>query len=269
MQGSISGYAVRIILSLAAMQGLAQTATPTRVSAPTRFDVVSIHLSDPSMTTEDLNYDQGQIICKGITLPFLVQSAYGIRPFQLSGIPRSLDSQKYDIDAKLDDPSKERPANEMTPDLLKARSELDQLRLQAILKERFHLKLHTVTKKSTVFVLSVTKNGPKLQKSSKDGGYMHMHGLGTETQIEAKNETMPDFAEELAYVVSNKVVDKTGLTDRYDFSMKWTSSQTIDSNATGPSLFTALQEQLGLKLKTQKGPVEMYVVDHIEPPSPN
>jgi Protein of unknown function (DUF3738). len=269
VQGSIAGYAAQVVLALLAIQGIAQTATSTPASAPTRFDVVSIHLSDPSMTTEDLNYEQGQIICKGITLPFLVQSAYGIRPFQLSGIPRSLDSQKYDIDAKLDDPSKERPANELTPDLLRARSELDQIRLQAILKERFHLKLHTATKIGTVFVLSVSKNDPKLQKSSKDGGYMRMHGLGTETQIEAKNETMSDFAEELAYVVSNKVVDRTGLTDRYDFSVKWTSSQTIDPNATGPSLYTALEEQLGLKLKTERGPVEMYVVDHIEPPSPN
>jgi uncharacterized protein (TIGR03435 family) len=251
------------------MQGLAQTSTPTLASAPTRFDVVSIHLSDQSITSSNLNYERGQMIAQGTTLPFLVQSAYGIRPYQLSGIPRSLDSQKYDIDAKLDDPSKEPPANELTPDLLRARSELYQLRLQAILRERFHLKLHTITKNGTVFFLNASKNGPKLQESSKDGGYMRMHDLGNETQIEAKNMTMSDFAQELAYVLSNKVVDKTGLTDRYDFSVKWAPNQIIDPNATGPSLFTALQEQLGLKLKTEKGPVEMYVVDRLEPPSPN
>jgi len=94
---------------------------------------------------------------------------------------------------------------------------------------------------------------------------MHMHGLGDDTEIEAKNMTMSDFAQELSYVLSNKVVDNTSLTDRYDFSVKWAP----ETNATGPSLFTALQEQLGLKLKTQKGAVEIYVVDHIERPSPN
>jgi len=67
------------------------------------------------------------MIAQGMTLPFLVQSAYGIRPFQLTGMPRNLDSDKYDIDAKLDDPLKERPADELTPALLKARSELYQL----------------------------------------------------------------------------------------------------------------------------------------------
>lgn len=269
MHRSIAGYVTQVILSLLAIQGLAQTAQTPAASAPTRFDVVSIHLSDPSMTTENLNYERGQILAKGVTLPFLIESAYGIRPFQLSGIPGSLASTKYDIDAKLDDPSQERPANELGPEPLKARSELNQLRLQFLLMERFHLKLHTVMKNGTVFVLNVTNSGLKLQKSSGNGDYMRMHNLGNESQIEAKNMTMRDFAQQLSYVLSNKVIDKTGLTDRYDFSVKWASNQTIDANATGPSLFIALQEQLGLKLKTQKGPVEIYVVDHIERPSPN
>lgn len=269
MQRSIAGYSIQLVLLVVAAQGLAQTSTITPANAPKAFDVVSIRHSDPSMTTEDLNDGQGQIVAKGITLGFLIQSAYGIRDFQLSGIPKALVSEKYDITAKMDDPTKERSWDRSDPAVEKAYQKLYQLRLQSILADRFHLKLHTVTKELPIFALVLGKNGPKLQKSSEEGGYMRMHNLENGDQIEAKDMKMSDLAVELSYVVSRMVADKTGLPDKYDFHFEWTPDESQNGNATGPSLYTALQEQLGLKLESQSGPVEVYVVDHIEQPSPN
>lgn len=275
MRWSISVCLIKASLFLTVIQGLAQTATITPANAPAKFDVVSIRLSDPSINTENLNYGQGQIVAKGITLGFLIQSAYGIRDFQLAGLPRELVSEKYDITAKMDDPSKESSWDGSDPALQKDKQKLYQLRLQAVLADRFHLKLHAVTKSVPVFALVIGKKGPILQKTSveegnmEEGGYMRMHILEKEDQIEAKDMKMSDFTDELSHVLSRMVLDRTGLTDRYDFVLKWTPDEDRDADATGPSLYTALQEQLGLKLESQNGPVNVYVVDHIEKPSPN
>jgi uncharacterized protein (TIGR03435 family) len=162
------------------------------------------------------------------------------------------------------------------------------LRLLSLLTDRFKLKVHRITKELPVYELVVAKNDPKLQptKEAHDSRNRGMHirdGRMTATAL-----SMESLAANLSGQTSRVVIDKTGLTGHYDFTLNWTPDQrrsdplasgesspgprgnsVDDGGANGPSIFTALQEQLGLKLVPQKGPVEILVIDHIEKPSPN
>jgi uncharacterized protein (TIGR03435 family) len=153
--------------------------------------------------------------------------------------------------------------------------------VQAMLVERFGLAYHRETKEMPVYALVVGKNGPKLADSLPDTQISNMIGRGT---LESRHIKMSDLAKILAIPLGRSVVDKTGLTGDYDFTMKWTPDlgesmkpkglpegppAEAPQPSDGPSLFTAIQEQLGLKLEGQKGPVETFVIDRAEKPSEN
>jgi uncharacterized protein (TIGR03435 family) len=192
-----------------------------------------------------------------------------MRDFQVSGGPKWLDSAKYDIIAKSDereDPSKLTPAQ---LDVFIARQ---QQRLQSLLADRFQLKFHSIEKELHVYALVVAKGGPKLQQPKAD----ELHRLYTQGpgQLACFGASMSELAAELPEVgISRIVLDRTGLSGNYDFSLRWTPESldggTPSPEASGPSIFTALQEQLGLKLESVTGPVQTLVVDHIERPSEN
>jgi uncharacterized protein (TIGR03435 family) len=227
-----------------------------------------------------------------VTLAMLIRTAYGIEENQISGGPSWLKSEHYDVDAKMDG---------ATADALHKLAE-DQRRvatqhmLQALLADRFKLAVHHDSKELSIYALVVAKSGPKLQQAKPGdtypngikgpdgigrGGVMRM-GRG---QLTGQALPMSALARLLTGQLGRTVVDKTGLQGDYDFTLQWTPDESEgasfrgpdtgpqgsapSADSSGPSLFTALQEQLGLKLESQNGPVETYVIDHAEKPSEN
>lgn len=141
----------------------------------------------------------------------------------------------------------------------------DQLKLmlQTLLADRFRLVLHRETKQLPVYELIVAKGGPKLKESAEDAStFLHTDAKS----ITAAKVAMPMFVKLLSQQMGRSVLDKTGLSENYDFKLEWTPDE---ANGDGPSIFTAIQEQLGLKLEPSKGPVEVLVIDHAEKPSEN
>ncbi len=152
----------------------------------------------------------------------------------------------------------------------KEQSEQRRLMLRALLADRFKLKVHQETKILPLYQLVIAKGGPKLKESH--ASKTTTNGIG---RLTAQRMTMASLTRILTVVTDRLVVDKTGLTAEYDFDLRWTpddlqeSAGEIPEAVSGPSIFTALKEQLGLKLQPAKGPVDILVIDHIERPSEN
>jgi uncharacterized protein (TIGR03435 family) len=192
----------------------------------------------------------------------LIGLAYDVFDSQISGGPNWLDTEKYDIQAKAGSALK----------VWRMR-----LMLQSLLAERFRLALHRETKEEPIYELVVAKGGPKIEPAAgaKTPGHLRV-GTGQLTGIAAPISWL---TQSLSGNLDRYVVDKTGLNGNYNFTLQWTPDmgqlpqQRPDAlpppDASGPSIFTALQEQLGLQLKSEKGPVETLVIDHAERPSAN
>lgn len=156
---------------------------------------------------------------------------------------------------------------------------------QPLLADRFHLKVHTEIKTLPVYDLVLTKDGPKFKPApplpddpnhpTPPGKHRNTTWQINNGDLSATSITMNAFADTLADQVNRTVIDKTGLTDAYDLKFKWTPDEDADNPTDNgaadhaPNFFTALQEQLGLKLLPAKGPVTTLVVDHAEKPTPN
>ncbi len=199
------------------------------------------------------------------TLKGIIEMAFDVRDFQISG-PRWIDSARYYISAKL--------PGEETPDRAERIRESRRL-LEGLLEQRFQLKAHRETKELPVYVLAVAKSGARVkeaQGASKSNGIRG--SCGRMTGVEAP---MAILAMVLSRQLGRPVEDRTGLTGKYDFELAWTpepGSCKAPADAPGPpedgpSIFTAIQEQLGLKLESTKGPVEIVVIDHVEKPDEN
>jgi uncharacterized protein (TIGR03435 family) len=220
----------------------------------------------------------------GLTLQELIKIAYDMNygaDRQVSGGPAWVGSARFDIEAKEDAALAEK--------LKKLLSEQRgvQLRqmLQALLAERFKLQIHHESSELPVYQLVLAKSGSKLMPSvaqlstnqedprDKPRTAVRFAGKGVLEGSDADAQTLVTALSMQPEVGGRLVVDKTGLTGKYDFTLKWTpdTTQAADSNGTdtGPSLFTALQEQLGLRLESTKAPVDIIVIDHVELPSAN
>lgn len=253
----------------------AQSLTPTAKPAMS-FEVASIkpsHLKDERMS---IMFSDDGWTAEGVTPSLLIQNAFDLKDFQISGGPGWIDSEKYDISAKMDEATME--TLKKMP--LKQAMEQRRLMLQSLLAERFKLKVTHSSKELPIYALVVAKSGPKLIQDAPPSGpsgsaaarFQVSLGAG---QMDATAVPIGNLAENLSHQVGRKVVDKTGLTGNYDFTLHWdpeTQSPDLDrsgSGPSGPSIFTALQEQLGLKLESEKGPVETLIIDSVERPSEN
>jgi uncharacterized protein (TIGR03435 family) len=226
----------------------------------------------------------------------LIKFAYGIKSnAQLSKGPGWIDSDKFDIDAKIEE-SQVEAMKKLPPDQL---PDQERLMLQSLLADRFGLKLTSQTKELPVYALVVAKSGPKLKEAEilplpqseqssplpspgeprKPGAHLPELLMGRPGKLTAGEMPMPFFTDWISRqpeMADRVVIDATGLKGRYNFELTWTPDNgqpnllngTPQEN-TGPSIFTAFQEQLGLKLEPQKAPVETLVIDHIERPSEN
>jgi len=215
------------------------------------------------------------------TLKDLVLMAYGVRDFQLSGGPGWINSDRYSIEAKVDG----------NPTMSPTYHTLQSRRLQTLLQDRFKLAVHRETKELPVYHLTVAKGGLKLQPL-KEGGcitgdptnpapapgknrmdYCGFIGFETRGLFKASSGSMAQVANWLALPLGRTVVDKTGISGQFRIELTFTPlASTADAEPPAdapPDIFTAIQEQLGLKLESTKGPVEVLVIDHVEKPSEN
>lgn len=296
-------------------------APQAEATGPLSFEVASIKPSagDGHMVTVQMA-PGGRYTASGVTVKLLIQQAYDVRDFQISGGPSWLTSERYDIVAKAE---------------TNANREQVKLMLQSLLKERFNLVLHRETRDLPIYSLVVGKNGHKLHLSEiqpseqpggppanapqggprvviggaaqgggpqggmaggmagaagggagaaggpqRSGAQMRM-GRG---QLSAQMAPLVALATMLSQQLGRPVLDKTELKGSFDFKLEWTPDETqrgmgfegerpaadiAPPGESGPSLFTAVQEQLGLRLESQRGPVEILVLDRIERPSEN
>jgi uncharacterized protein (TIGR03435 family) len=237
--------------------------------AKPKYDVVTVKPSDPNRPGKLFTIRGRQVLTINTTVNDLITFAYSLQTKEILNAPPWMD-EKYDVDG--------------VPDV-EGQPNIQQMRMLIAdaLVQRFGLKFHTEQREMTAYALTVAKGGPKLtvttDRPSSPGNFI-FGGLG---KLRVTNSTMKDFCHGMQEAVMDKpVVDQTGLTERYDFNLNWTPDESQfasfgahipppnpdDPNAL-PSLYTSLQEQLGLKMAATKANVDVMVIDHIDKPSAN
>jgi uncharacterized protein (TIGR03435 family) len=238
--------------------------------APTlpQYDVVSIKLHNSANEPMDqisasMSIHDDVFTATNIPLKNILEFAYDVKEDLIFGLSGPVDSARFDIEAKV-------LANDAG-----AYPKLTDTQLEAmiipLLADRFQLKAHLQPKTQPIYELAVLHGEPKFKLSQTDerDSSVNMSAANTDNVLTAKGASMADLAGALSDQVHRLVVDKTGLTGTTDLSLKWTSDEAADQGGTVVSIFTAVEEQLGLKLVSSKGPVDTLVVDHAEMPSAN
>jgi uncharacterized protein (TIGR03435 family) len=278
---------IQPVTTAAAFFSVAASALGQAPTHKPQFEVASIKPADPNDRGTRIGFQPGgRFVANGITVNFLLQQAYAVRDFQISGGPGWVGSERFNISAK--------PDAETAAEIQKGNgnpfngNSTMSLMLRSLLEDRFQLKLTRETREMPVYDLVVAKGGSKLKESSVPTGDGSGRGGGPQIRmgrglLTFKAGPMEILAMQLSNQLGRTVIDKTGLKGNYDFELKWTpdlgqqplgprevggpeGAPPVDSN--GPSIFTALQE-LGLKLESTKGPVEILVIDHVEKPTEN
>jgi uncharacterized protein (TIGR03435 family) len=247
----------------------AQTAAqPEVASGPApAYEIVSIRPDKSGSPAETMRWLADGFQWTNFPVSKWVRSAYGVTmDSQIEGLPGWANSEPYDIEAKADAETAE-SWKKLSPE---ERRKQEQPMLQSMLADRCQLKVHRETRDLPVYDLVIAKGGLRMKEAAADDhtggsmgpGKMTAHGFSTDSLVSG-----------FSGMVGRMIVDKTGLGDKkFDFELKWTPDdrRTADNAAdAGPSIFTALEEQLGLKLVPSKGQVEVIVIDHIERPSEN
>jgi uncharacterized protein (TIGR03435 family) len=226
--------------------GLALGAGAQDVPANGRvFEVASVRVADGKGPSQLATAEGTQVTERDISMTLLLQLAYGVELDQIQG-PEWMASSMYDVVAKL-------------PDGVSLTREQMMVPLQQLLANRFNLQVHREVREKPGYALVVAKDGPKLKPAKEGASKM---GSITFESVRVQSATMKTLAAYMALLVHQPVVDKTGVDGDYEIKLNYAPEGTKDS--TLPSVFTAVQEQLGLKLEPQKVPVNMVVVDKVE-----
>ena len=277
-----------LLVMLAASSLLAQTTGPFSTPAATPsapvidFDVVSVKPNTSENGQIRMMNQPGMFVANNVTLKMLIQQAYGIREDLISSGSGWVGSASFDFEGKIA-PADSDALKAMNSDQAKLAR---QLMMQHALVDRFKLKVHTETKTLPVYELVLAKGGSKLKETDPTGNYangikgpdgvarggtMHMQN----GKLTGQGVPIANLTNILSRNLERTVIDKTGLTGKYDFTLTWKPDNSpgnqdagaSDSNA--PDLFTAVTEQLGLKLVSTKGPVDTLVIDNAEKPAEN
>jgi uncharacterized protein (TIGR03435 family) len=251
-------------------------AAPQLSPTTLEFEAASIRRADPDAQNNSLYTDRGTgLHVENFTLRDIITFAWNIRDFQLVGAPGWIGTERYNIVAK----TARVAGSGIMPDpktMTDQESELadHQLRerTRSLLASRFGLVVHQESREHAIFDLTIAKAGLKLKPVVTPGEQLGFRGGRGRSRGFAV--TMPMLASELSRITGRPVVDMTGLTEKYDYVLEWSpdaGAADVDTVAgsSGPTIFTALQEQLGLKLESTKGPVDTYVIDKVDRPSGN
>jgi len=246
-----------------AVQGAAAGAVPIHnmaADADPVFEVATIKLSDPNASGQGFQISGRYVRVKNKTVNDMISWAYGIHEKQIVGGPAWFTTDRYEINGVPD------VAGE--PNVTQFRS-----MIRKVLADRFGLKIHSEKREMPVYALTVAKGGPKLTKSGNTANDLRNQTDDTNgMEMEFDNTSMADFALGIMqYVLDKPVIDQTGIKGKYNFKLKWTLDEiqaSSEPNAS-PGLFTAIQEQLGLKLEAVKAPADVIVIDKVVRPSAN
>jgi bla regulator protein blaR1 len=253
-----------------------------------RFDVASVKPNKSGEMRMMLHFTPDGMTMEGLTAQSMLTQAFNVEDDRIIGAPSWVKSDRFDIEAKV--------APEDAPKLDKLKREERMEMLQPLLQDRFGLKFHHETREMPVYLLEVAKGGLKMKPAGPDGsdgngghssGRMMM-GIG---DLKADDAPIDLLAHALSGQVGRTVIDKTGLTGKYGYTLHFTpenmpprmgpgpgpgpdgghsgADAPPPPDTSGPDIFTAVQEQLGLKLVPEKGPVDVIVIDHIDQPSAN
>ncbi len=241
-----------------------------------RFDVISVKPDNNPNAISHARVDADGLGAENVTVHMLLMESYQLNENQLVGEPSWAKTDRFDIEAKVAGPDVAKLATLSTRD---RRSMFRQ-----VLSDQFHLTTHVETRQLPVYVVTVAKGGPKFKQHVPDPAHPdHENGSGwfnwSRGKLTAQGPAMSYFLYALSLELHRTFVDKTGLTGNYDFNLEWTpddiaassdgnssSAQSAEGNS-APSIFTAIQEQLGLKLKSAKVPVQVMVVDNVTRPT--
>jgi len=229
-----------------------------QTEAVPRFEVASVKPAGAGRPGGGLVTGNGRLTVASETLKRCIMGAYGLGPQQITGGPPWLDSDRFEIVAKAEHPVDDDAA-------------LMEM-LQTLLAERFNLSVHRETRTLSALVLEVARNGPKMEKSE-EGPSSTKATSGV--SVDARSITMKRFAEVLARQTGLLVIDGTGLKGSFNLKVLWRPESPrptvtgVDDAMERPTLFDALQQQLGLQLESRKMPIEILVIDHAERPSEN
>jgi uncharacterized protein (TIGR03435 family) len=250
----------------------ARAPAQTAAAAPT-FDVASIHVNNTETDGHHHIFNnpaESHLRTRNLPLRDLIQFAYGLPNSQILSGPAWLDSIMFDIDAK-SDPSVDAQLHALPTEQARHQK---QLMVQALLADRFQLKTHQETRELPIYALVIAKDGPKFQPSKINGTTIDTYR--TRLHVAGSDDTVSILARELAQVLGRVVLNQTGLSGRYDLTLRWTPDDAPPPTLNGapdpsepPGIFTAIQEQLGLKLESSHGPVPVLVIDSVEMPSAN
>ena len=255
-----------------AHKSTAETASP-ELKIP-EFDVVSIKPHKADLDGVNMQFTADRSLLNNVSLFTLISNYYKMKSDVIVGGPSWIQTARFDVEAKIADGDIE-TVKKLPPEQRNAM-------MRKVLSERFALKVHTENRTASVYVLEVAKGGAKLKTSNgvtsdADGNHVYTP-VFRGGEISGSDLPMSAVAIMLTSVLNQEVVDKTGLSGRYDISLKWNPEDAFSgssgdsqepSSGEGPSLFTALREQLGLKLEPAKAPDTFLVIDHAEMPTGN
>jgi uncharacterized protein (TIGR03435 family) len=221
------------------------------------YDVASIKPNKSGSSSSGTSTQNGQLTATNVTLRNTIRNAYDLQDFQIVGGPAWIDSDRFDIIAKA----------EVAPANMADR----RLMMQALLAERFSFSAHHETRDMAVYDLVLARPDGKLGAGLRHVDCAIVKTCGntnvTNAVLKASGRTLGDFSQTLSTIVTRMVIDKTGLAGPFDIDLTWSRDQATDT--TQPSIFTAVQEQLGLKLDPSRGPVDVLVIDRVEQPKPD
>jgi uncharacterized protein (TIGR03435 family) len=234
---------------------------PMAKDADPDWEAATVRPSDPNDTNSGFHLDGRRIFIERETVESMLVLGYGMHKRQIVGAPDWAVNERWDVKGVPDLPGQ--------PGLKQF-----QGMVRKVLAERFGFQSHTDTRELTAYVLMVGKGGAKLAKSAGDpNGPMNESDQGNSGQrtLEVTNASLSDFALVMKFFLDRPMVDQTGLAGKYDFRLKWTfdEAKAPTDGSAAPSVFTAIEEQMGLKLELAKAPTEVLVVDKVERPSAN
>ncbi|HKO17311.1 MAG TPA: TIGR03435 family protein [Acidobacteriaceae bacterium] len=229
------------------------------------YDVSTVKVNDSGEGNSSMSISDSSdtMSAKNIPIEMMIEYAYDVKADRISGLGGPVKDAHFDVNAKVLSREDGNPPKLADQQL--------QAMMIPLLGDRFHLKVHLEQKIMPAYELVVAHGGPKLKLSTEatKNGSINMNGTNADRILTASSASMADVAEMLSDLVHREVIDKTGLDGRASMTLKWTADEAADQGGNVLSIFTALEEQLGLKLVSSKGPVECLVVDHIEMPTPN
>jgi uncharacterized protein (TIGR03435 family) len=261
-----------LVVALTPMKAQSSATTPAANRKVPAYDVVSIKPNRTGSGNVSINTNDGIFDATNVSLKAMILNAYSLKEAQLFGLPKWGESTRFDIQAKIIDPDKKA--------LEGLTSQQFQSMQQPILTERFQLKFHHEMKTLPVYDLVTIKGGPKFKQTTpaemtSDVGVNGVRAGGMRVNnrnLTATGIPMSSLVNLLSGQLQRVVVDKTGLAAKYNLQLRWSADDAGPSssdNPEAPDIFTALEEQLGLKLKPGKEEIDTFVIDQVELPSEN